>query len=552
MQSYSKKRSAAKEREIEMQTENELRKVQQHFRIMEESRKSYNDKTQHLLEYQRKEFTELNQEHGDLTFAINLTASPRNTAKDAQNVVELKELLESKDRYDALIREQRALIALLDAQISEMEEAIIKQKTVMSMSKSAEETMKRKKRIRTLEHQLNLTTINFDTVLSKNAKLRDLIEDYRRQRASFSSYYRRLLRELNQQKDIMTIAIDESTVAFEQSTEAEARIAAMKERRAKDIAIFNIELTELIRNLEHEKKLKEFMKIKSSERLEFGEAEIRRKREARAEEKARKAKGDLFESYQTVYNQLVKPSGHEDADALIAEFTEQEERNFASFTYLNEMHNEVDRLYERIKNVENELTNLQSDQRQTNVDTLAGLKVLEDKLQKSMEEVHHYEREYKESSKGLDQLMLSIEHLFKTIECDPKVIEELLGGTEGITHANMMLYFSIIEEKANELLRVEALVRYKESEDPDGADTALNPFLGGAAFLKTVPSVKVGLPAVAGDDDLDDFDETVAPYESDSLRKKVLHDVMKKEQGKDLEARRAESKHARRRAVLSD
>ncbi|KAJ1093087.1 hypothetical protein NDU88_006196 [Pleurodeles waltl] len=545
-------RSTAKDRELDMQAENEMRRVQQQFHIMEVNQKAYKDRTRLILEQQKKEFTALNQEHGAMTFSINMTTSPRNIAGDAVNVVELRDLLESKDKIDAEIQEMRALVARLDAQIMELEDKITKQKGLMSVSKSAQETLKKLKRIRNLENQLNLTTVNFDIMLTKNAKLREQIEDYRRQRAAFSSYYRRLLRELNQHKAVMTSAIETSAHAFDQTMEAEARIAAMKERHAKEVAMYHIEVTELIRKLDHEKKLKDFMKIKTSERLEFGEQEIRRKREVLAAEKERKEKYDLFERYQAVYDQLVEPSDHEDVDSLISDYTEKEEKNFSTFTYINQLHQEVDRLYEKIKDVAIDLTNLQTEHRHTDEDKSSTLRDSEVKLQKFTEDANRYEQEYKESSKALDQLMLSIEHLFKAMDCNPEVIHRLLGGTEGITHATMMLYFSVIEEKANELLRIHALQRLKDVEEPDMADSSLNPFLGGAGFLTVPPPVKVGIPVIVDEADTEETDEAVVPYERESLRQLLLQDIIRAEHGKAVEFHKEESKHARRRAVVTE
>ncbi|XP_078522255.1 coiled-coil domain-containing protein 63 [Lissotriton helveticus] len=548
----AKQRTKAKERELDMQAEIEMRRVQQQFRVMEENHKSYTDKIQLILQQHKEEYDALNEEHGSMTFAINLTTSPRNMAKDVVNVVELRDLLERKDKIDAEIEELRALLARLDAQIMELEDKVKKQKRLMSASKSAQETLKKHKRIRNLENQLNLTTVNFDIMLTKNARLRTLIEDYRLQRAAFSRYYRRLLRELNQHKAVMTNAIETSSRAFEQSSEAGARIAAIKERHAKEIAMYHIELTELIRNLDHEKKLKDFMRIKTSERLEFGEPEIRRKREALAAEKERKEKFDLFESYQAVYDQLVTGSGYEDVNSLIDDFTKKEEKNFSTFTYLNEMHQEVDRLYFKIKDVAMDLTNLQTEQRLTDEGKRSTLKESEAKLEKITVDANRYEKQYKESSKALDQLMLSIEHLFKAIDCDPAVINRLLGVSEGITHATMMLYFSVIEEKANELLRIQAFQRLKDLEEPDMADASLNPFLGAAGLLKVTPPAKFSLPIIVDEAEPEETDDTEVPYEREALRQRLLQNIIQMEHGKDIEVPKVESKHARRRAVVTE
>ena len=54
--------------------------------------------------------------------------------------------------------------------------------------------------------------------------------------------------------------------AYEARNEAQAKITALKDKNEKEVAQYNIELKELTRVLEHDRKLKTFMGIKSQDR----------------------------------------------------------------------------------------------------------------------------------------------------------------------------------------------------------------------------------------------------------------------------------------------
>lgn len=72
--------------------------------------------------------------------------------------------------------------------------------------------------------------------------------------------------------------------------EAQGKMMALKEKADKDLAQYNTELKELMRIIEHDRKLKDFMRIKSEERAEIeGEMSNQRKK------KDEKEKGDKAE-----------------------------------------------------------------------------------------------------------------------------------------------------------------------------------------------------------------------------------------------------------------
>ncbi|XP_054852847.1 coiled-coil domain-containing protein 63 [Eublepharis macularius] len=492
---------------------------------MVEGRKSFGVKTQQHLFKQEKQISGLKQENEEINLLLGLCKSPRNVFMDDHNCMELKFLLQSKDDYDALIRATKALIAELDDKIAEMEKKIAKQKVVIIKLRQEFDGKWLQRQIHLLENRLSHVTVYFDNILTTNAKLREEISNLLCQKSVFDGIYSRLHKKLEQQKKMMDVSIEQSTIACEQRVEALARISAMKERRCKDIAQFNIEYRELERVYNHETKLKAFMFIKLVDRSEFEEQA--KKEEAIKARKRAKTKGESFESYEVAYMRLLKLTENGDVDQLVDDFIEKEEKNFAYFSYVTELNNDMERLQKKIEDIQNEICELKSQQKKAEDLIYSSMKEVEDKLQKTIEDANMYEYKLKENSKVLDHLKSAVDFLFKQTGCDATKIKEHLGETGEITNQNLMQYFSIVEKKSNDLLLIESFLRYRELEGELDMVPLLNPFLGGSALLKKLDTVKIAPPTVSADPFADLLEPLEGPLDHTALRGIILENQEK-------------------------
>ncbi|KAM4707126.1 coiled-coil domain-containing protein 63 [Discoglossus pictus] len=663
------------QKEIDKQAEKELKTVQQQCRILEETRKAYNEKAQFCLKHQKKNIDLLKQEYEELNLVVTLTKGQRYALQDHNNVKDLQELIQAQDCYNALIAHERSVMNKQDAQIKEMKEKITKQKLTISGTKGDEEIQRTQRRIKLLETHLHYITTKYNMTVKVNAKLRGEINDLRFQRTAFDSFYQKLMKELTNQKAIIDTVIEHSSVAHEQrcvlcpaqlrlqkhgfkaddlcpfeafsagdvvipmdvgeraqevlddgdqsliffveeprnsskdcrmlslrcfhraseegsssslgwirlmswgvdnkncsillvlewklhenyavgvilwqviKAETEARIKAMKERRAKDIHLYNLEIKELIRIFDHEYKLKGFRQIKSFDRSQLEDEKMRLKREALTKEKALKAKQDSTDLYQATYDQLLELSGEEGLDVLMEQFLDNEEKNFANFSFMNELNNEIESLQDKIKAIEDEIVNLKSQQNQASEQRHLTIKELEAKIQKTTEDADSCEQAYKENNKILDQLISALEDLFYATSCDPTPIKQLLGESNGITSLNMMQYFSVIESKANELLQIQTYLLIKDLSDEESPPISLNPFLGGSELLSFVIPIQISSPIIAREDDTespDDFDPKIMDF--DGLQTMVCMDLTNRHQftkTSSVHSHRGESKYLR-------
>nr|XP_019832601.1 PREDICTED: coiled-coil domain-containing protein 63 [Bos indicus] len=319
------------------------------------------------------------------------------------------------------------------------------------------------------------------------------------------------------------VAQDDGVCVPDSRLEAMARMAAMKDRQQKDISQYNLEIRELERVYDHETKLKSFLLIKLNDRLEF-EEQSKKEEALKAKKYGKKSKGASFESYEVAHLRLLKLTKTGNLNQLIEEFLAKEEKNFARFTYVTELNNDMEMMHKKIERIQNEILRLRSQQKSSHDDSYSILRELEEKLKKTTEEADMYENDYREITKTLEYLKNSVENLFKKINCDATKILVQLGETGKVTDINLPQYFAIIEKKTNDLLVLESYKRLMEMEvaEAEVQPSFLNPFWGGSALLKPAEPIKV-IPPVLGADPLSDkLDEVEQPLDHSSLRQMVL------------------------------
>jgi hypothetical protein len=194
---------------------------------------------------------------------------------------------------------------------------------------------------------------SFNTILTQNARLRDELDSLRVERARFEELHKKLEKEHESLRREIADVIENSTSAYDQREEAQTKMILMRDKEEKDKTQLNTELKELIRVIDHDKKLKEFMKIKTQERQEDEELVTwRKKKEAEAAEKRRKEREEhSVEAYETKFKEIEEITKEHDLDKLVERFIQVENKNYALFNYVNELNNQVELLQEQIDQV---------------------------------------------------------------------------------------------------------------------------------------------------------------------------------------------------------
>ncbi|XP_009979704.1 PREDICTED: coiled-coil domain-containing protein 63, partial [Tauraco erythrolophus] len=422
----------------EMLAEAEIQRLQKQFQIAAEKRKSYGANVRRQMEAQRQEIESLTQEHKDLSLTLSQISSKRNEMQENKRCVELQGLLEIRNQCDSLITKRKAKLADLDKQIPELEKEIVRQMALKV--EEANSSKQLQKQMKMLEMRLNHVTVQFDTTVTRNSMLRDEIESLWIQKKILDKNYLKINKKLDHQRRGMDAAVKECKEAYEQRMEALARISSAKEQHAEDTSNYNIELQERKRVLAQDTKLKSFMFMKSTDRSEL-EQQAKAKKALKAAKEEKQFRWETFESWEVTYEYLLEMAKDRDLDGLVNSFLLKEHNNFVRFSSVVELNNEIERMQQRIRDLQNEIASLVREQEDAESSSLDVLKELEEKLGQTTEEANWHEDKCKESSRVVGQLKSTVEALFKKAKCDLSRITTRLGENGEMSPLNVQQFF---------------------------------------------------------------------------------------------------------------
>ncbi|XP_071616647.1 coiled-coil domain-containing protein 63-like [Heliangelus exortis] len=506
------------EKDEEKMAEVQMRRLQKKLKIGAAKKKSYSANVRQQMQAQEKELESLAQKHQEVS--IKLSWIMRNGMLDARKRMKLQRFQETKDQYDALIRDRKAIVADLDNQIQELKKNIVRQYQAVR-AKQMNSGQQLQKQIETLETQLNNVTVQFDTILTRNKSLREEIENMEIQKALLDKIYLKLHEKLDKQNRRMGTAVEESTRAHQQRMDTLAKMSDLKEKHNKDTAQYHAEMQEWQRGLAEEDKLKAFILSKWTNRSEL-EEEAKKKKALKTARWLKKNQGESLESREVVYRRLLELAEDGNIEELVNRFIAKEEKNYACFSYSTELNKQVEKLQCRIQALQDEIATLEVNQDIAKRSSLCVLQDLEEKLQKTTEEANFYEERYKDSSKVLGQLKHIMETLLEELDCDHTKIRKEHGEKGWITDQNLMQCLGLLEKKAKKLLMEDTILRYKLLEDSDHEQSFCSSLLAGSALLHTMDPSRLcpQPPAVNSTNDL--VEALEVPLDHEQLRQLVL------------------------------
>uniref|UniRef100_A0A8C8BN50 ODAD1 central coiled coil region domain-containing protein n=1 Tax=Otus sunia TaxID=257818 RepID=A0A8C8BN50_9STRI len=362
----------------------------------------------------------------------------------------------------------------LCVQIIELERKVVRQNQIAVKVKQANCSKHLQKQTEEREMHLNNVTVHFNTVLTRNNKLQEEIENLQIQKAVLDNFYMKLHKKLDQQMRRMNAAIEQSAQARKQRIDSLARISAMKEKHNKDTVHFNVEMQERKRVLAQKAQLKNFMLTKSRNHSELEE----QAKEKRALKVAQRVKQRQSVSHEVAYRRLMELAEDGDIDRLVNGFIEREEKNFSCFSYVTKLSSEVNKIQQKIEELQVCSRIFMS--------PLAQL----GKLTETTEETRRYEERCKKSSKVLGHLKSDMEDLCKEINCDATKITQQLGENKQIMELNLTRFSGLVE-KTKELLLLESILRYTSADGSPPAEPFVNPLLGSTKQLQVTDQAQL-------------------------------------------------------------
>ena len=455
--------------EAQLEAQMELFHLQQQYRCLRNDRRMYTDETENTLRKQKITIEALVKEKKELEAMMHVASSRQNEKFDQRNVEKLVELLEREAQTQEELKKEKEAIAGVDEKVAAMREKINQQSKKMGGSKDVyqEKHVANMKLTRILENRLDEMTKKFSIALTGNLKLREHINHVEGQKARFLDLHKRLQAELIEGKKEIDRISEVATTHFTIRDEAQHRMASLRERADREMAVYNAEIKDVKRILEHDRKLRKFMTTKAEDRASILEDElmVRAIKKYEAQLNGLQQETSKFEE---IFDKIKEATGIEDTDTLVESFIENEDRNFALYNYVNNMNTEIENLKDDIRRLKDEIELIKKEGVDSDVHRKEILNELEQKMVEVTDELTLVNKEYKASRRQLELLKPKVESVFNSIECDRSSIAELLGIGVSIDDNNIMQYLGIIEQKCNELLQNKALEKIKKLNESGG------------------------------------------------------------------------------------
>ncbi|NXY26097.1 CCD63 protein, partial [Atrichornis clamosus] len=253
---------------------------------------------------------------------------------------------------DALIKERKALLADLAKQILELEKQIVKQREITWKALEAKSPKRLQEQIETLEMRLTHATVHYNTIMTRNNRLRQETISLQIQKAIYDNCYWKMDKTLLQQNKMLNAAVEQATEDYEQWMEDLARISDIREVHQKETVQYNIRLLERKCALHQETRLKNFFLSKCTDLSDLKERAkqregIRGGRMCAAE----RAKQSQRESYEVAYKRLLELTDG-NIDNFLEEFLEKDRRFFILFSYAIRLNVRNEGLKQRIQEIQ--------------------------------------------------------------------------------------------------------------------------------------------------------------------------------------------------------
>ncbi|NWY98934.1 CCD63 protein, partial [Loxia curvirostra] len=251
---------------------------------------------------------------------------------------------------DALIKERKAQLADLAKQVVELEKRIVNQRDTNWRELEAKGHKHLQKKIELLEMRLSHVTVRYNTIMTRNNKLREETASLQIQKAIHDNCYWKLEKSLAQQNKLLEAAIEQATEDYEQWMEDLGRISDIRDVRHRETIQYNIRLLERKCALHQETRLKNFFLSKCAD-LSVLKEQAKEREGIRGEFAAERAKTSQKESYEVAYKRLLELSDG-DIDDFLEDFLEKDRRFFILFNYAIRLNVRNEDLRQKIEAIE--------------------------------------------------------------------------------------------------------------------------------------------------------------------------------------------------------
>jgi len=330
---------------------------------MEAKHRLSNDDSIQTIRMQRSKIQKLKDDNERLKEELALESRQTKNSLKAQStnnqiLAQSSNIQESGEMYLRKIEIEKKRISELDLQIKKMEESILQQRSDMGGINANRETSKTiQKNIRMLENRLDKALVKYNEALGHNKKLRETIDNLRRERIVFDGIYKKLENDLLTIKNEMASIIGEANNAYCQRDHAQREMSRLKSVADIEQKQFENEWKELTKLIDRDQKMKDMLINKDRENMNDAVVTSVLEKEQNLRKKLSKGAWQIVKdkanihvaqekvkAFKESFDKISNATNIDDIDCLVKTFIDSEQENFKLFNKVNKVSNEIERL----------------------------------------------------------------------------------------------------------------------------------------------------------------------------------------------------------------
>jgi chromosome segregation ATPase len=459
-------------------------------------------------------------------------------------------LQDQGDMYTKKIEIERRRNEDLDRKIKRARAKLLTaQKEVGGVRSSQEGMISKQRKLRTYENRLDKGLRDLNTTCNYNKKLKETIQNLRRETQQQLQIKSKLEVELSQKKNEMVQTIVSQQAATDARDKAQRSVEALRQQIAEEIEEFEAEYQEKFEEHEDERAAQKALLLaqrkaamhkkddkvtsyvsepeeEEEEEYNLGNMSTQEEKKMRGQnnkaywsiakkEVDLKRQTERVQTYEEAFAKIQKETGISSIDEMVTAFITAEEENFSLFNMINELNREMEALEVENGDIKIQIEKLK-DSQGGDKSRVGMKKYLERQIEVSNEKAVRYKDKLDSDLNVVDSMKTGILSIFQKIGCNDEALGQQLAST-GVTDMNLTQFLGIIEQRINEIVQMNYTF---SGGDDDGS--------GSGQRKPKTPTVQEGslnkpLPPSMADlvDDYADDDDNVKPAPISDLQVKI-------------------------------
>ncbi|CAK4671124.1 hypothetical protein LEN26_012464 [Aphanomyces euteiches] len=323
--------------------------------------------------------------------------------------------------------------------------------------------------IRTLENRLEKVLIRLNEACNANKRLREQIQNLRREKVQQQQIHEKLDRELHAKQLEVTKTGQMTQSIFDARDRVQRQIEALRLQTADETARFEAEWNDLKEMIEVDRAHlraslhhggsvyvdDEDERETSTPDAKLREETLKQSWLISAKEADLRKQTERLKAYEDGLAKIRKKTGIKDIGELANALVAAEEKNFSLFNMINELNTEMEAVEienNRFQEMIHACQDSGSDLHRARIKAS-----LEEQIEKSKQKAAHFEVRVAESMAVIDSIKTGAMNIFHKIGYNDEVLVQQLNST-GLTDINMLKFLGIIEKRIGEIVQMHNIV----------------------------------------------------------------------------------------------